>query len=106
MQYEIIKGHPTDRECVIGAYEACELMATYRGYFDWRTHAWTLYPIRRYALPREAAMKKMTLSERDVRYPAPKMGVKQYQVKPAAKDEPKQKAWWAQPDPEGQIKLI
>ncbi len=107
MIYEIYSGKPSDRQCEIRAYnESWELMASYNGYYDWRSRTWKLYPLRRYALPQDAAFKKLTLSERDVRYPGPKMGVKQYQVKPAAKDEPKQKAWWAQPDPEGQIKLV
>lgn len=110
MEYEIIKGHPTDRECVIGAYEECELMATYRGFYDWRAHAWKLYPLRRYALPREIEFKKMTLSERDVHMKKAPLPVRGVEAPPPTgrqnvSAEPKTKAWWALPDPEGQMKL-
>ncbi len=130
MEYEIIKGHPADRECVIGAYEACELLATYRGYYDWRRRAWTLYPIRRYALPLEVGMKKMTLSERDVHLKKETLsvtcgdsslrdakhldgralggcsvGADSISARSETKAEPKGKAWWTLPDPDGQMKL-
>ena len=106
MIYEIHSGTPSSGKCEIRAYdESWELMASYHGYYDWRARAWKLYPLRRYALPKEVAFKKLTLSERDVRYPAPRMHVKEEASNPAAKDEPKQKPWWTQPDPEGQIRI-
>ena len=119
MQYEIIKGHPSERECVIGAYEAYELMATYRGFYDPRRGTWRLYPIRRYAMPAGAEMKKLVLTERDVRLPKPKMEAKDVGAESPGwcatpsrsarlekKAVPKTKAWWTLPDPEGQLELL
>ncbi len=119
MQYEILKGHPSERECVIGAYEAYELMATYRGFYDRRRCSWTLYPLRRYALPLGVEFKKITLSERDVHLPKPKMEAKDVgaesprwcatpsrSARSVKKDTEKTKAWWALPDPEGQLELL
>ena len=108
MIYEIHSGTPASGKCEIRAYdESWELMASYHGYYDWRARAWKLYPLRRYALPQEVAFKKLTLSERDVRYPAPKMkvGADPVSARSEKKAESKQKAWWTQPDPEGQIRI-
>jgi hypothetical protein len=104
MKYEIIKGHPSERECVIGAYEACGLMATYRGYYDQRFGTWTLYPLKRYALPAETEMKKFVVTEKAVHLP--KARVEEKLAVAQKKDEPKAKAWWALPDPDGQMELL
>ena len=104
MMYEIIKGHPTDRECVIGAYEAYELMATYLGYYNQRFGTWTLYPLKRYALPTETEMKRFVVTERAVHLP--KARTEEKLAGAQKKGEPKAKAWWALPEPEGQMKLV
>lgn len=108
MFYEILKGQPSAGKCEIGAYEDNELMATYDGYYDWKKCTWKLYPKKRYALPLGQAFGAITLTERDVHVrravPPPKAIVEK--VSEAVKAEPKTKAWWALPDPEGQMKLF